>query len=702
VTATSTADVLIIGAGPAGGVVACKLAQAGFSVVCLEQGEWPNRSRFRGSEPDWELARRKQWSWDPNTRRSPADYPVDLDECDPGTVIMNFNGVGGSTTLFAGIWPRFTPSDFRTRSTHGFACDWPISYSDLLPYYERTDQMVGVAGLGGNPAYPPGADPPLPPLPVQRGGLTIARAFSRLRWHWWPDTNAILSVPYGDRHPCVQRGVCSSGCQEGAKGSADLVFWAPAVAAGARVVTGARVRRIVLEEHGRACGAEWIDPAGVGHFQSADFVVCAANGIGTPRLLLASASPHFPDGLANRSGQVGSNLMFHPQAAVVGYFDEQLQSWGGHAGSWLGSWQFYEPDERRGFLGSAKWQTGPTGGPLAHAVPSAGRAIWGHDHHRIVAQRLGRGISLVITGEDLPNPANRVSLSQSLADSSGLAAPRITYSISPNSRDMMAWHCENARILMDEAGAHTIETVPMIPHWGHHMGTTRMGADPANSVVDSWCVAHDIPNLAIVDASVFVTSAGANPTTTICAIASRAGDHLIETRSRVPRPSHRQMVHISQAATSAAGTAAEPRPAPGTTATFTAAERARLGTLADSLIPAEPGRLAPSQAGIGGSLLDAFVAARPDLALPLHRALAMAPAADGADWVERIAASDPEARDAVELAVAGGYYLSTEVRRSIGYPGQEARPVRPDTYPEYIDEGLLDHLLTSDTDGGTA
>ena len=140
------------------------------------------------------------------------------------------------------------PSDFRVRSLDGVADDWPITYDELLPYYERTDRHFGVSGLGGRPGLSAGGeDPPLPPLPIGAGGLKVARAHTRLGWHWWPEPNSILSAPYDGRRPCVQRGTCQQGCNEGAKASTDLTHWPKAIALGARLVTGARVRRIETE-----------------------------------------------------------------------------------------------------------------------------------------------------------------------------------------------------------------------------------------------------------------------------------------------------------------------------------------------------------------------------------------------------------------------------------------------------------------------
>jgi choline dehydrogenase-like flavoprotein len=237
----AAADVLVIGAGASGGVVARRLAEAGYRVVCLEQGRWHDRSEYRGTELDWELTARKQWSGSPNVRGLPEDYPVD--DADSDLSPLMFAGVGGSMLLFAGAWPRLLPSDFRVRSLDGVADDWPLTYDELRPYYERNDRHIGVSGLGGDPAYPPGEDPPLPPLPIGPGALKVARAHDRLGWHWWPEPNAILSAPYDGRHQCVQRGTCMQGCNEGAKASTDLTHWPHALANGARLVAGARVTR---------------------------------------------------------------------------------------------------------------------------------------------------------------------------------------------------------------------------------------------------------------------------------------------------------------------------------------------------------------------------------------------------------------------------------------------------------------------------
>jgi choline dehydrogenase-like flavoprotein len=525
------ADVVIVGAGISGGVVGRRLAEAGFSVVCLEQGDWHDRSEFPGQRPDWELALRKQWSANPNTRRLSEDYPIDssASEVEP----LMYNAVGGSTILYAADWARLAPSDFKTSTLDGVGDDWPIDYEALQPFYDRTDRDMGVSGLAGNPAYPSGADPPLPPLPIGESGMWMARAHTRLGWHWWPGTNAILSAPYEGRRPCVQWGACMQGCPEGAKASADLTHWPAALASGAQLITGARVTRIAVNSHGLATGVTWMDRSGKESFQAGRVVVLAANAIGTARLLLVSAQRGHPDGLANTSGLVGRRLMMHPFAAVTGVFDQRLETWKGHVGCRISSMQFYESDQTRGFVRGAKWSMAPsTGGPVNAAMPSrAGEVCWGREHHQRVRSRFGHCLSWGIFGEDLPAAENRVELHPELRDGSGLPAPKVTYRVSSNTRRLLEFHVARASESLLEAGAHTIESSQLLRESGWHlMGTARMGEDPDDSVVDPFGRSHEVANLFVVDGSLFVTSGGVNPTSTICALALRCAERMIESR----------------------------------------------------------------------------------------------------------------------------------------------------------------------------
>ena len=256
-------------------------------------------------------------------------------------------------------------------------------------------------------------------------------------------------------------------------------------------------------------------------------MVLAANAIGSARLLLLSACGAFPDGLANTSGLVGRRLMMHPFAVATGVFAEPLETWRGNVGSRIHSLQFYESDERRGFVRGAKWSLAPsTGGPMNAAMPArAGAAVWGAEHHARVRERFGHCLSWGIFGEDLPDADNRVTLDPVLADATGVPAPRVTYRASENSRRLLDFHVARARESLLEAGARSVDTLTLMRSAGWHLlGTARMGTDPATSVVDPWGKAHDVDNLYVVDGSVFVTAGGVNPTNTICSLALRFAD----------------------------------------------------------------------------------------------------------------------------------------------------------------------------------
>jgi choline dehydrogenase-like flavoprotein len=677
------ADVLIVGAGASGGVAALRLARAGMRVVCLEQGQWQDPTTYPGAGPDWELRARKQWSSSPNERAAPADYPIDFTRSD--MVLGNFNGVGGGTILYSAVWPRLLPPDFRVHTNHGVADDWPLTYRELAPYYDETDRQFGVSGLGGNPAYPPGADPPLPPLPIGHAGLALARAHARLGWHWWPEYNAILSSEHGGRHPCVQRGSCGSGCNEGAKGSTDVTHWPRAIAAGALLVTGARVRRIEVDGRGRACGATWIDSDGREHFQAADVVLCAANGIGTARLLLLSAHRGAADGLANSSGLVGRRLMVHPGVMVDGYFDDDLQSHRGHFGGQIQSLQFAGTDPARGFVGGTKWSLAPTGGPIAAAFGLRGRVVLGREHHEHLRSRFGRGARWVILCEDLPDVEHRVELSNELIDGDGVPAPAVAYRLSDDVRAAIAWSTERATESLVEAGAHTVDSAPMRTN-SHLLGTARMGDDPSGSVVDRWGVCHDVRNLGIIDGSVFVTVGAANPTSTICALACRAVEHLLEHRSDTPVPEVARSF-ATPSPTTAVGVASPTVRTPD----LTERERTRFGILADAMLPGDERMPSATDVGVADDLLDAVVRARPDLVDDLRRGLLSA-VDDASDAVHELRRTDAAAYRAVVLLALAAYYRAPEVQTRIGWPGPIATPVGRFDFPEYLSEGLLDHL----------
>ena len=523
--AEDVVDVLIVGAGASGAAVAWSLAETRMRIVCLEQGDWMNPADYPSNFPDWEVRGGETAATSPNYRNRDADYPVN--DADSPIAVLNFNAVGGSTIIYSAHFPRFHPSDFRVHSLDGVADDWPISYELLDPFFAQNDHNMGVSGLRGDPAIPD-HEPPLPHIPMGKMGEIMGRGFNKLGWHWWPSDSAIITEPYEGRGQCLNLGPCNMGCAQGAKSSVDVAYWPVAQRLGVELRTNCRVSEITVDSNDMATGVKYWDANGNETHQRAEVVIVACNGVGTPRLLLNSKSTRFPDGLANRSGLVGKNLMLHPWGAASGLFDEPLESHFGPQGCCILSQQFYETDLSRGFVRGYNLQVTRGSPPISTARGGmlSGRIPWGSGHHDAFEKYYDRSISVGVCAEDLPEEHNRVELDDKLCDSNGIPAPKIVYTASENSLKMLEHGVSKAAEALEAAGAIEVNKAPFplrMAGW-HLLGTARMGTNPETSVVNEWGRSHDVRNLFLVDGSVFVTSGGVNPTTTIQAVALYIAD----------------------------------------------------------------------------------------------------------------------------------------------------------------------------------
>lgn len=521
-------DVLIIGAGASGAAAAWRLSEAGLKVICLEQGDYVDPASYPGAKQDWEESKLGQFNASPNVRKLSADYPIN--DLDSPIAIANYNAVGGSTILYSGHFPRLHPSDFRVRSLDGVADDWPISYKDLEPYFCLNDKIMGISGLGGDPAYPP-IDNLLPPIDIGRMGELLGKGFNKLGWHWWPAYAGIVTRHYGNREPCINVGTCNTGCPQGAKSSVDITYWPIALRNGVELRTNCRVKEILVDNQGHAVGVRYFDSEGVECEINAGIIVLACNGIGTPRLLLNSRSERFPNGLANSSDMVGRNLMLHPTGYVEGIFSETLDAHLGPQGCCILSQQFYESDPARGFLRGYTMQILRAPGPLEAALAGVARREipWGEGFYDGFTRRFLHTANLAIITEDLPDPENRVTLDPVLKDSHGIPSPKIYYRLGENTKKMLSHGLTRGRELMNASGAKKTAAFGPVRNTGWHlMGTARMGLDPSRSVVNSRGQTHDVPNLFIIDSSIFVTSGGVNPASTLQAVALLISDCIIE------------------------------------------------------------------------------------------------------------------------------------------------------------------------------
>ena len=521
-------EVLVIGAGMGGGAISKRLSDAHISVVCLEQGDWIHSAQHPHYHAEWEIEKRRSWSFDPNVRKGIEDYPV------TGAVTpYMYNAVGGSTVHYAGHWPRYRPADFRKGTEHGLegTIDWPVSYEDLSPFYDINDTEMGISGVPGDSAYPP--RPGLTRLPViapGKLGRKAARGFDSLDWHWWPSDNAIATSPVNGRLPCNGCGNCLSGCPRGSLGTTAVTYWPTAVRNGVDLRTHARVERINAAD-GRVTGATYVDVrTGVRREVRARIVVLCANGIGTPRLMLMSAQAGHPNGLSNSNGMVGTHLMHHSWAFVDCWFDEPIEGFKGAFGMPLYCQEFYETDVRRGFVNGLTMLVGRSYGSAytAMGTHTGLMAPWGAEHREFFVKHFARHMTIHMQGEDLAVRSNRVTLDHGTLDSSGLPAAHVEYAVPDNDRRLAAFGIDRIVEAAEAMGAiETHHTGVMSPPPGWHlMGTCRMGNGPGDSVTNKYNQTWELPNLLIADGSSLATGGAVNPTSTIGAVAVRCAEYL--------------------------------------------------------------------------------------------------------------------------------------------------------------------------------
>jgi choline dehydrogenase-like flavoprotein len=509
---TPSADVVIVGAGACGSLVARELAAHGLAVVVLEAGRRFDPARdLANSEAN---AAKIMWT-------EPRVF-AGRDAVAPKTGV----GVGGGTLPWLGVMPRFQHSDFRTCSTEGVGADWPVGYDDLRPYYARVERDFGVAGECG-PFAPEPYDLPMPPHRLNWAAQLLARGARALGAHPFAPPIAINSTPYDGRPACIYCGWCASGCPTGAKATALDTYLARAEKLGARVVSEAFVYR-VTHDAGSNCvtGVRYLDAAGREHELRARLVVLAAHAIETPRLLLLSANGTFPEGLANTSGAVGKGLMSHPTWQVFGTFDEPVNAFKGMQMGHVMVQDYLASDPRRGcargFILLSYMMTPVTYANLSGSMFGGELKDFLHDYAHTAAWWAH--------AEGLSCDDNAVTLDADVKDARGLPVARVTYSWTDNDRTLAGAARDTAEAMMHASGARKVRVG--LNYGTHAMGTCRMGDDPRTSVVNSFGQAHDVRNLFVCDTSVFVTSSGVNPTLTALALASRSADFIVAAAKR--------------------------------------------------------------------------------------------------------------------------------------------------------------------------
>jgi choline dehydrogenase-like flavoprotein len=535
-------DFAIIGSGAAGGIMAKQLSVAGFKVVVLEQGGWGKYGHEKDYTKDEWLNENPgpddRLMSDPSRQRN-TFRRNDKEKAVTGTHSYGCV-VGGGTVTYGGSSWRHLPWEFNEATTVGpiagtGMADWPITYEELERYYTQAEWEMGISGQRVNSRFvaPMSKDYPVPPVPIKASGALFKIGAAKLGWSVVNGPIAIISKPYQGRAACVNCGMCSGfGCHVRARSSSAVTVLPIAEKTGnCEIRVRSYVREITVDAGGTVTGVTYFDANKREVFQKAKAVVLSANGSETPRLLLLSKSPRFPDGLANSNGVVGRYLMLGNGAGASGLFEHPLNDYKGVV-TGAGIVDFVETDPKRGFYGGGRMTARGFDTPINYGLRGLqpGSPRWGALYKKALLEEANHKMTVSCFVTQLPLETNRVDLDPDVKDDWGLPAMRITSASHPDDFKNMEFFRQRSIEILQAAGATKVWSSPPNDSRGsaHNRGTCRMGNDPKTSVVNKFHRAHDVPNLFIVDGSNLVTGGRNHPTMTIQALAFRAADNIIK------------------------------------------------------------------------------------------------------------------------------------------------------------------------------
>jgi choline dehydrogenase-like flavoprotein len=543
-------DVVVIGTGAGGGMAIKTLCEAGLKVCALNSGRQLDPAEdFRNHRMPWEMKYRG--FGDPKTH--PPSQPGFIDSeyvkgawehevtytTAPGTKWMwpRCSAVGGKTNFWGRSSARFGEIDFRAASLDGYDIDWPVSYDEIAPYYTRVENMIGVASTVQNrPSNPDGSY--LPPFNFRCFDMILQRGAEKAGVPYLPDRIAQLTVPHQGHPACHFCGDCTSGCEVGSFFSTPWFLLPKAKVTGnLELRTGALAREILVEENGQAAGVAYLDRNTRQELEVfGRAIVVAASCVETSRILLNSKSRQWPTGIANSSAQVGRNLCDHlygtsasgylPQLAGQPSFPDNV---GDNSISWLPRWQNLENPHAESFIRG--YSIYPDGG--CAEFPSYYDQIegFGSSFKREMKRKYPATVDFTVQAPSLRSDSNFVEIDPQMRDSSGIPVPRIHFEWGAN--ELKMWeHSKRVSAEVLRLAGGVVEDAgdePEIPGYSlHETGTCRMGNDPQKFVTNRFGQTHDVSNLYICDASVFLNCTDKSTTLSILAFALRTSDYVAE------------------------------------------------------------------------------------------------------------------------------------------------------------------------------
>jgi choline dehydrogenase-like flavoprotein len=562
-------DVCIIGSGAGGGTAAKVLTEGGLNVVMLEAGPllnprtdykehvWPYQLPHRGAD----IGGRARHELNGEFLAPNGFWQIDGEPYTtaPGSTFRWFRSriEGGRTNHYGRISLRISPADMKSHSRDGLGDDWPITYEELSPYYDKVEAFIGVFGSKENLADAPDGVFLPPPKPRCTETL-VKKACDHLNITCIPSRMAILTKPVNGRAPCHYCAQCGRGCISASNFSSSQVMIPPAHATGRfTLIPNAMAREVIVGKDGRAQSISYIDKATRTEMRvHAKAFVLAASACETARLMLNSRSSQFPNGVANSSGVVGRYLTDSVGSNVTGYFP-QLAQVAPHNHDGVGGMHMYMPWWRgdrknefpRGYhieFGGGRHMPGVGGfDGLCNEHEGYGASL-----KQSVRSKYGNFIGFSGRGEMIPNPDTYCEIDPVVVDKWGIPVLRFHFKWSDHELKMAKDMQETFRSIVETAGGTVVDSArradagaknagnqpqEKLPHGIseggeiiHELGTVRMGDDPKTSVLNKNCQAHDVKNLFVGDGACFVTGPDKNPTLTITALSWRTSEYILD------------------------------------------------------------------------------------------------------------------------------------------------------------------------------